>query len=932
MGLTVGHRLWLGFGLVVTLIAAAYFYLLHGETAPAPQPGAPLAAEAVNAVAGRMTAALDAAGAALQGYERDKAQAARAALGKARADFDTALAEFSDLAATEAQRGQAQSLSQRFAAASNQAEAAMAAFDARVEKGAAFDRYRAEGAALLSQQPPVAGRPNRGRTLRKQNILNDLNGQLRAKGREYAARAAGAPLPAAPSRTALLANISRYEVLTDTRAERVWAERVRAWVEQGERQWSGSAAGAAGQRQAFNEAQQAFASIKTFIAEQVQANLSADLANLEARLAQLTAQAQFERKRTGQILLVLLGTSALVALLTIFAARAPLRRLAALTRPYVDSDLTYQMLALRGDETRELNVAVRWLIERLQMDAQPAQPPDEHASQALQAFDQSRQPMAVLDAQKLVVHANAAFSELTGRDAASLPGTAIDSVWSSDHHDVASIEAMWSFAQDQGEWQGELWVRDSTGNVHPLWGLLSRVHNAAGECTGFVLACSDVTAIRMAERQSARAADANLANAAALAQRLRAGSSRASRHGLHAALMHIAVAQLEGVDRILGRDEADALMKVAAERLRRILRGHDAILRMADDQFVVLLEDIGEAEQARRVAEKILSEFSVPVELSGLELPLHAKIGIALAPDDGNAEELPNAAREALVRAGQTRGAGFAFFEPELNERMWYNHALAAELHRSDLESQLSLLYQPRVAAVDGQRMVGVQALLRWMHPEHGALAPERFLQAAPPAVVLRLDAWQIAQACAQLQSWGPGNALPLAVEVLSHRPDAGELDAILTATLQRFALPAQLLELEFRVSMLAAADQCEGLFARLSASGAALSVIVDDIEAFTRSLGLLRRLPLVRVKLGCALVDGIVHGASEQAVARATLTLARSLGVELVADGVETQAQSVFLRTEGILHQQGALFGAPAAAQALDVHRGSAALSGAAI
>jgi len=913
---------------MVALIAAAYFYLLHGDASPAPQPAVPRTAEAVNAVAGQMTTALDAAGAALQGYERDEAQAARAALEQARADFEAALAQFSEVAATDAQRAQAQSLSERFAAAIKQAQTAMAALDARAERGAAFDRYRAEGAALISQQPPVAGRPNRGRTLRKQNIANDLNGQLRAKGREYAARAAGAPLPAAPNRTALLANISRYEVLTDTRAERDWAARARAWVEQGERQWSGATTGAPGQRPDFAEPQQAFASIQTFIAEQVQANLNADLADLEAQLAQRTAQAQAERKRTGQILLVLLGACALVALITMFAARAPLRRLAALTRPYVDSDLTYQMLALRGDESRELDVAVRWLIERLQMEVQPAPPPDERASQALEAFDQSRQPMAVLDAHKQVVHANAAFSELTGRDAASLTGTPIDAAWSTDHHDDASIEAMWALVQEQGEWQGELWIRDSSGNVHPLWGYLSRVRNAAGAGAGFILACSDVSAIRMAERQSARAADASLANATVLAQRLRAGSSRASRHGSHAALMHIAVAQLEGVDRILGREEADALMKVAAERLQRILRGHDAILRMADNQFVVLLEDVADAEQARRVAEKILMEFSVPVELSGLELPLHAKIGIALAPDDGSAEELPNAAREALVRAGHTRGAGFAFFAPELNERMWSNHALAAEMGRSDLESQLRLLYQPRVAAVDGQRMVGVQAVMRWLHPEHGSLAPERFLQAAPPEVVLRLDAWQIAQACMQLQSWGPGETLPLAVEILSRRPDADELDAKLTATLQRCALPPRLLELEFRVSMLAAADQCEALFTRLNASGVALSVIVDDVEAFTRSLGLLRRLPLTRVKLGRALVDGIVQGASEQAVTRATLTLARSLGVELVADGVETQAQSVFLRTEGILHQQGGLFGAPAAAQALDVHRGGPALS----
>ncbi len=927
MGLTVGQRLWLGFGLIVALIAAAYYYLVHVDTTPAPEPAAPAAAdtvEAVAAAASRMSAALDAAAAALQGYERDKAQPAREALVAARAEFEAGLADYLRAAGSEAQRAHSQDLVERFTAATSQAQEAMAAIDGRGEQIAAFDRFRAEGATLVAQQPPVAGRPNRGRTLRKQNVANELTGQLRAKGREYAARAAGAPVPQSPNRTALLANLSRYEVLADTAAERGWAAKVRAWIERGERQWSGVSFGASGQASALTEAQQAIAAIEPRIDQLIEANLSADRAQLEARLEQAVERWNDARQRTEQVLLALLGASAAIALLAIFAARAPLKRLAALARPYVDADLTYQMLSLRGDETRELNVAVPWLIERLRVDDAPAEP-DARALGALRAFEETRQPMALLNAQRVVLRANAAFCELSGREEVALAGKPIDELWSGDHHDAASTQAMWSFAQDQGEWQGELWLRDAADNVHPLWGYLSRISDEAGACTGFVLACGDVTSIRIAERQSARAASASAATANALAQRLRAGVSRANRHGRCVALMHIAVAQIEGVDRILGREEADALVKVAAERLQRILRGHDAILRVADDQFVVLLEDVDEPEQARQVAEKILGEFSVPVELSGLELPLHAKIGIALAPQDGGSEELADAAREALQRAGQTRGAAFVFHSPALNERMWANHALAAELRRSDLEQHLMLLYRPRVAAMDGQRMVGVQACLRWMHPDHGALAPERFLAAAPNDVTARLDAWQIVQACEQLEEWGSTNALPVALQLVSRRLDAAALGEAVADALQRHPVASRLLELEFPISVLAQADEAEGLFTRLSASGVGLSVTVDDVEAFTRSLGLLRRLPLSRMKLGHALVEGIGSGASEQALARATLTLARSLGVELTAEGVDTQAQSVFLRTEGILHQQGALFGEAAPAQSLDAHRETA-------
>lgn len=927
MRLTLGQRLWLGFGLLIALIAAAYVYVLREETLPPPQADA-TAAESVRAAVGQLQAALETVTTAVQGYPRNSGEAGQDAIVQARADFERALAELEKVATGEVQRAQLQDLSQRFDAASKQADAAVSAVDVSAQQTAAFERYRAEAATLIAQQPPIAGRPNRGRTLRKQNAVRELNAQLRARANEYGARAGGAAPQSNPSRTAMLANLERYEVLSDSRAERDWAARARAWIDQGEQQWNALVAATAAQRQTATAAQEAHESLQSFLVNQVQAGMSADL---EARLEGLSARVQQERTRTQRLLLGLLALTALIALLTVLAVRAPLRRLAAMTRPYVDSDLSYQTFTLRGDETGELTVAVQWLIGRLQPPSADAQPvADEASARALQAFEQTRQPLAVLDAHGQVAQVNTAFGELAGHDPAALRGMHVDRLWSDDHHDPASIEAMWAFLQEQGEWQGELWIRDSADNVHPLWGNLSRVRDASGTCVGFVLTCSDVTMIRMAERQSLRSAAAGtpLSDAGMLAQRLRAGSSRARRYGLRTALLHIAVAQLEGVDRILGREEADALMKVAAQRLQRVMRGYDAILRMADDQFAVLLEDIGDAEQVRRVAEKILAEFSLPVELSGLELPLHAKIGIALAPDDGAAEELPGAAKDALARAGQTRGAAFAFFSADLNQRMWGNHALETELRRSDLEAQLALHYQPRVIAVEGQQMVAAQARLRWLHPEHGVLTPERFLGAAPADVVARLDAWQIEHACVQLAAWANAGAgvVPIALEMLAHRPEANELSTALQSALLRHAVAPRLLELEFPVSTLAVADQCERLFAPLSAAGVALTVIIDEVETFTASLGLLRRLPLARVKLDCTLVEGIAHGATEQAVARATLTLARSLGVELVADGVETQAQSVFLRTEGVLQQQGALFGQPAPAPALEVHRVQAA------
>ncbi|MFN3956968.1 MAG: EAL domain-containing protein [Tepidimonas ignava] len=371
------------------------------------------------------------------------------------------------------------------------------------------------------------------------------------------------------------------------------------------------------------------------------------------------------------------------------------------------------------------------------------------------------------------------------------------------------------------------------------------------------------------------------------------------------------------VNDTLGHAQGDRLLQALAGRLQQVLRNRDVLARFGGDEFVALLPWIKGQAGAEVVARKLSQALEAPIELDGTSVRMGASIGVAIFPDDG--DDLDTLLRHADTAMYAAKAAGrnqWRFFEPSMHagvsRRLTLETALRAALANPD-GAGLHLHYQPQVRAEDG-RVVGVEALLRWHHPELGPLSPAEFVRVAEEAgIVDRLDHWVLQHSLAQWAQWcaqAPAllQDVRLALNVSAQELVHGTLLERVRTALATHGLGADVLEIEITESVLmqAGGDAIEQLHA-LQRLG--VSISLDDFGTGYSSLSYLKRLPIATLKIDRSFVDGIPHDADSVAIVRATLSMAHDLDLAVVAEGVETVAQRDFLRANGCTVLQGWLF-----------------------
>ena len=398
-------------------------------------------------------------------------------------------------------------------------------------------------------------------------------------------------------------------------------------------------------------------------------------------------------------------------------------------------------------------------------------------------------------------------------------------------------------------------------------------------------------------------------------------AASARRQGRSLALLRIGLDRLDTVSDTLGHSVGEELLTGMAHRLAATLRDADFLCRGGDDDFLVLLAGPVGWDRVASAAERLLRCVEQPLQLprSGQLLGASASIGIAMYPSDGaDFESLARAASLALQRS-RTLGRGlYSFYQPALDqalrERIDAERELALALERDEF----TLVYQPMLDARSG-RVVGCEALLRWQHPRRGLLAPADFIDTARQCRLMAdIDAWVLEAACAELARWlGQGLApgrLALNLSVQQARNPA--LSEALRDALERHALVPAMLELELTEdAFLDDPDGVSRALARWRALG--LGLTVDDFGVGYSSLSQLKRLRPQRLKIDCSLVRGLPHDAEDRALAQAMFAMAAALGIEVLAEGVETPAQQQWLLAQGCALQQGHLHGTPLPAEA---------------
>ena len=408
---------------------------------------------------------------------------------------------------------------------------------------------------------------------------------------------------------------------------------------------------------------------------------------------------------------------------------------------------------------------------------------------------------------------------------------------------------------------------------------------------------------------------------------------RARRKGAGCAVLHVEVDRLSTVHDVYGRGQVDAVLAAITQRIRHCIRSGDlaalslpgedpgVVARLGDSGFSMLIADLDTQERASVVAQRLLAAVAQPIVVDAQPLVLSASIGIAMYP--GDAQDLAGLARcaeQAARAADATGGDQHTFFDPALNARARERVVLEAELRHAIQVGQLCLHYQPKVD-VQRRQIVGAEALVRWQHPQRGLILPGQFIALAEESGLIEpLTDWVLHAACASLRRWADTGlrALPLSVNLpASSLADARLLDQLDGLMLQYGLQPASLM-LELTETMLMReADSAIAALERLRARGYGLSL--DDFGTGYSALSYLQRLPVSEIKIDRSFITDVARGGRDGALAAAIITLGRELGLQVVAEGVETKEQADFLLGRGCFLQQGYLYARPLPLEGLE-------------
>ena len=427
----------------------------------------------------------------------------------------------------------------------------------------------------------------------------------------------------------------------------------------------------------------------------------------------------------------------------------------------------------------------------------------------------------------------------------------------------------------------------------------------------------DITAEREAQAQLRLQALydplTGLANRAFFHEQLAHAVSVRKEPGQETALVYVDLDEFKEINDQYGHSVGDEVLAILGKRLKSLLRAGDAVARIGGDEFAVLLAAVSEPAEAAVVAERLLEQITAPIATSGHEFALRASIGIALG-DDG--VDLLKQSDAAMYRAKSQHDSDYAFYDDALDREALERFKRIAELRRAIDETQFTLAYQP-VVSLEPLEVVGLEALLRWQHPEHGEVAPLEFIPLAEESgLIVPIGRWVLREACmyASRLRASLGRDLEIAVNVSARQLQHPEFVEHVDAALAWSELPAHLLTLELTESVLVAA--CERVEQRLNALKArGVKLALDDFGTGYASLAYLQRLPVDTVKIDRSFTARIDSGEDDLALLRGIVGLGKALGLELVAEGIERIEQQGIVHDLGCDGAQGFHFGRPASA-----------------
>lgn len=546
---------------------------------------------------------------------------------------------------------------------------------------------------------------------------------------------------------------------------------------------------------------------------------------------------------------------------------------------------------------------------------------DEALRIAAIAFE-SQEGMYITNTAWEFLRVNRAFTEITGYSAKESIGRNPELLKSGVHDDFFYVE-MLDRLEKSGAWQGEIWDKRKNGESFPALLTITVVKDDAGQISHYVGTFTDISSRKTAEEKIKSLAFYDpltyLPNRRLLMDRLEQALAGGARHQRKGALLFIDLDNFKKLNDTLGHDKGDILLQQVAKRLVTCTRDIDTVARFGGDEFVVMLEDLSEepieaAMQAEVVGEKILSALNQAYQLAGIEHRSTPSIGITLFG------EYPETIDEPLKRADlamyQAKSAGrnaLRFFDPKMQAVVAAHVALEEALREAIVNDQFLIHYQVQVT--NQGSFTGAEALVRWKHPERGMVSPAEFIPLAEETgLILPLGHWVLESACAQLAIWANDPALAhltLAVNVSPRQFHQENFVEQVLDVIERTGVNPKRLKLELTEGMLV--TNVEDVISKILAiKKHGVDFSLDDFGTGFSSLAYLKRLPLDQLKIDQSFVRDILIDPNDAAIAKMVIVLAESLGLSVIAEGVETEAHRDFLASQGCLAYQGYFFSRP--------------------
>jgi len=540
---------------------------------------------------------------------------------------------------------------------------------------------------------------------------------------------------------------------------------------------------------------------------------------------------------------------------------------------------------------------------------------------AAAVFDSSLEGIFITDTDGTILAANAACNRITGYDSLELIGQN-PRLFKSNHHGEEFYTALWNTVRQHNQWEGEIWNKRKNSDIYPQWLSISAIKNEQGVVQNYIGIFIDISKQKAAERHLAYLAYhdqlTELPNRELFHDRLNMAVLQAKRSQQNIAVLFIDLDHFKYINDTFGHATGDQLLQQVALKLASCLREEDTLARMGGDEFTVILQEFNNRQDVEMAARRILDALDTPFLVEHHALYVSASIGISFFPDDGNdASELMKRADTAMYSAKNDGRRRLHFFQASMEGYSLNRVAMEQHLRIALEQNEFIVFYQPQIDLNSG-RVVGVEALLRWQRPGIGLIPPNQFIPLAEDTgLILPIGEWVLREACKQHKLWKNTRNINLrmGVNLSSHQFKQANLSTTVTNILKETGMNPKFLDLELTESV-AMQDVYTSLRTLKTLKQAGVQISIDDFGTGYSSLSYLKQFPIDRLKIDQSFVADIASDPNSAAIVLAIIAMSHSLGLDVIAEGVETQEQLKFLNMHGCNEVQGYLLCRPMPAE----------------